>query len=285
MNNPAPVRMATDEWQTLGPLLTPSLGRLLHVLETPSVTLRHAFYEAGAEVGWHQHPIASLVYGVGGPCLERDGDGRECMKRRFSYHPAGYAHSLAYQAPTHVLVFELSPEIIERLPNESRRLPATLYNQLWHLFVSLSRNGSDQSAQTALERLVGQVIAYLELPLHPRMAALLESIHTDWDRPIEPARTAKIFGVSPQLVRRQFKRALGVNLPEYRRLIQLDYARALLWGSRARVAQVAAQTAFADQSHLCRVLRENTNVSPLELRRAAPCLAEAFEQWMIQPIE
>ena len=285
MNKPARAMSAPGEWQTLGPLLTPALGRLLHVMETPSATLRHAFYEAGAEVGWHEHRAASLVYGVGGPCLERDLDGGECVKRRFSYHPAGYAHSLVYEAPTHVLAIELPAEAAARLPSESRRLPATLYNQLWDLFVGLSRNGSDQAAQAALQALVGDVIAYLEAPLHPRMAALLENVHADWDRPIEPARTARIFGVSPQLIRRQFKRSLGVNLSEYRRLIQLDYARALLWGSRARVAEVAAQTAFADQSHLCRVLRENTNVSPLELRRAAPCLAEAFEQWMIQPIE
>jgi len=285
MNKPAPAMIGPGQWQTLGPLLTPALGRLLHVMETPSATLRHAFYEAGAEVGWHEHQAASLVYGVGGPCLERDADGGECVKRRFSYHPVGYAHSLAYQAPTHVLAIELADKVAEPLPSESRRLPATLYNQLWSLFVGLSRNGSDRAAQAGLQALVSDVIAYLEAPLHPRMAALLENVHADWDRPIEPARTAQIFGVSPQLIRRQFKRSLGVNLSEYRRLIQLDYARALLWGSRARVAEVAAQAAFADQSHLCRVLRENTNISPLELRRAAPCLAEAFEQWMIQPID
>jgi AraC-like DNA-binding protein len=54
----------------------------------------------------------------------------------------------------------------------------------------------------------------------------------------------------------------------------------LLWGSGAKVAEIAAQTAFSDQSHLCRVLKEHTQISPLELRRAAPCLAQALQQWI-----
>jgi len=47
--------MQAEAWGTLGSLLDPQPGRLLHVLETPSATLRHARYETGAEVGWHEH--------------------------------------------------------------------------------------------------------------------------------------------------------------------------------------------------------------------------------------
>src|SRR4051812_2559523 len=113
MNVPAHAIALRDEWHTLGPLLTPELGRLLHVMDAPGATLRHAFYEPGAEGGWHEHRAASLVYGVGGPCIERDVEGRECVKRRFSYHPVGYAHSLAYQASTHVLAIELPDKVAE----------------------------------------------------------------------------------------------------------------------------------------------------------------------------
>jgi AraC-like DNA-binding protein len=276
--------MQAEEWGTLGSLLNPAPGQLLDVLETPSAILRHAYYETGAEVGWHEHSAATLVYGVGGPCVERDSAGRECVKRRFSYHPVGYSHSLAYHAPTHVLAIELGTDIARRLPKQSRRLPATLYDRLWELFVRLSRTGADEWACDALDALVSEVVAFLSVELSPRLLAVLESLHTEWDRPLEPSRTARQFGVSPQLIRREFKRALGVTPSDYRRVIQLDYARGLLWGSRARVAEIAAQTAFSDQSHLCRVLKEHTQLSPLELRRAAPCLAKAFSEWQAQPI-
>jgi transcriptional regulator GlxA family with amidase domain len=128
-------------------------------------------------------------------------------------------------------------------------------------------------------------MTFLATDLSPRVTAVLESLHSEWDRPIEPSRTAAQFGVSPQLIRREFKRALGMSLSEYRRRIQLDYARGLLWGTRSRIAEVAAQTAFADQSHLCRVLKEHTRLSPLALRRVAPCLAEQLAAWQIYPID
>jgi len=276
--------MQAEAWGTLGSLLDPQPGRLLHVLETPSATLRHARYETGAEVGWHEHSTATLVYGIGGPCVERDLVGREGVKRRFSYHPVGYAHSLAYQAPTHVLAIELETSIASRLPSESRRLPATLYDRLWELFVRLSRNGADEWAYDALDMLVSEAVAFLSIDLSARVSAVLESLHDEWNRPLERRRTPAEFGVSPQLIRREFKRAFGVTASDYRRLIRLDYARGLLWASRSRVAEIAAETAFADQSHLCRVLKEHTQLSPLELRRAAPCLAKAFREWQLQPI-
>lgn len=286
MNAPARVqRSPLSDWGTLGPLETPTLGRLLHILEAPCATLRHAAYDNGAQVGWHEHRAASLVYGVGGPCIERDSEGREFVKRRFSYHPRGYAHRLSYLAPTHVLAFELSDGIAARLPPDTRRLPATLYNQLWDLFVGLSRDGSEQWAQASLAALVADVVDFLAKPMPERLSAVLEGLHDNWNHPPPLSQTAAKFGVSPQLIRREFKRFFGVNLSEYRRLIRLDYARGLLWGSRARVAQVAAQTAFADQSHLCRVLKENTHLSPLELRRAAPCLTEAYQRWTIHQID
>lgn len=280
-----PQHMQAEAWGTLGPQRKSARSLLVRVLEAPSATLRHAFYPAGAEVEWHEHGRATLVYGVGGPCIERDSDGGECVKRRFSYHPAGYAHSLDYRAPTHVLAIELAPEIAGRLPSESRRLPATLYDRLWDLFVGISRADSDQAAYEMLTRLVSDVIIFLEQGLPPRVSTVLESLHAEWDRPLEPSQTARRFGVSPQLIRREFKRALGVTLSEYRRLIQLDYARGLLWGTRSRISDVAAQTAFSDQSHLCRLLKEHTQLSPLELRQIAPCLAKQLRALEILPID
>jgi AraC-like DNA-binding protein len=277
--------MQAETWGTLGPRRSDAQSRLLRVLETPCATLRHAFYDAGAKVGWHEHETATLVYGVGGPCIERDSNGRECVKRRFSYHPPGYAHSLGYEAPTHVLAIELDAKISASLPLQSRRLPATLYDGLWELFVTIGRSASDRRSHEIIETLVSDVLTFLGDELPPRVIAVMESLHAEWNNPLEPAQTASQFGVSPQLIRREFKRALGTTLSDYRRLIQLDYARGLLWGTRSRISDVAAQTAFSDQSHLCRVLKEHTQLSPLELRQIAPCLVKQLRALEINPID
>lgn len=282
---PEPLRdIQADRWGTLGPLVDCNPGRLLHVLETPSATLRHAFYKSGAEVARHDHSVATFVYGVGGPCLERDSEGRECVKRRFTYHPVGFSHTLAYAGPTHVLAIELNAALASGLPSESRRLPATLYDRLWELFLRLSRGGADQWTSEALDALVAEGIAFLSIGMPARLSSVLEALHTDWERPLEATWSSMNLGVSPQLIRREFKRALGITPSDYRRIIQLDYARALLWGSQARVADIAAETAFSDQSHLCRVLKEHTKLSPRDLRRAAPCKAEAMAELRLPPI-
>jgi AraC-like DNA-binding protein len=277
--------MQAEAWGTLGSQQGAQRSRLLRVLEAPCAILRHAFYDTGAEVEWHEHETATLVYGVGGPCVECVAEGQGYVKRRFSYHPAGYSHRLTYQAPTHVLAIELSPAIAAGLPQQSRRLPATLYDPLWNIFVGISRTGYDRQGHEDLEAFVSDVVRFLEQDLPPRVSAVMESLHADWDRPLEPDRTARQFGVSPQLIRRDFKRALGITLSDYRRLIQLDYARGLLWGTRSRISDVAAQTAFSDQSHLCRVLKEHTQLSPLELRQIAPCLAKQLRALEINPID
>lgn len=277
--------MQAEAWGTLGLQEGTERSRLLRVLEAPSATLRHAFYETGTEVEWHEHETATLVYGVGGPCVESVADGQEYVKRRFSYHPAGYSHRLSYQGPTHVLAIELSPAIAAGLPLQSRRLPATLYDRLWDLFVGIGRTGPDDKGYETVEAFVADVVAFLDHALTPRVTAVMESLHADWDRPLEPDQTARLFGVSPQMIRRDFKRAFGITLSDYRRLIQLDYARGLLWGTRSRISDVAAQTAFSDQSHLCRVLKEHTQLSPLELRQVAPCLVKQLRALEINPID
>ena len=69
------------------------------------------------------------------------------------------------------------------------------------------RHGS--KGHEILQALVSDVVAFLERDLPPRVSAVMESLHAEWDRPLEPSQTAKQFGVSPQLIRREFKRALG----------------------------------------------------------------------------
>jgi transcriptional regulator GlxA family with amidase domain len=68
-----------------------------------------------------------------------------------------------------------------------------------------------------------------------------------------------------------FKRLMGVTLQQYGLLLRLDKARGLLWGTRMPLPDVAAETGFADQSHLTRSLATLSNQTPLRLRMTAPC--------------
>ena len=50
-----------------------------------------------------------------------------------------------------------------------------------------------------------------------------------------------------------------------------------LWGTDLPIADVAAETGFADQSHLTRVLAAHSAWTPLRLRSLAPCRKNVSE--------
>ena len=64
---------------------------------------------------------------------------------------------------------------------------------------------------------------------------------------------------------------MGVTLQRYAVIVRLDYARGLLWSTDRAIADIAADTGFADQSHLTRALTEHSAQTPLRLRWLAPC--------------
>ncbi len=262
-------------WGTLGEP-DPGAARLVHIVETPVAILRHAFYERGAIVPRHRHDCDSLVYGVGGPCREDNGT-EQVIKRRLTFHPRGYAHSLEFSAPTHVLAIEICPPRWDALGvRRSTPLPATLYDRVWRAMLRIADGQPTAAVADALADLLDGADAFLRQPRPDWLMAVIDHIHANW-REVPSARDlAKRFAVSPQHLCRAFKRHNGMTIQQYAVALRLDYARGLLWGTGMPISQVAAETGFADQSHLTRVLVSHSDKTPARLRRRAPCLGLSF---------
>jgi AraC family transcriptional regulator len=86
--------------------------------------------------------------------------------------------------------------------------------------------------------------------------------------PIALGDLAAVTGVSPSKLHRQFKRTVGLPLHQFVIQQRVKRARELLAGSKLSVAEIAYCTGFSDQSHLTRVLRQNTGLTPKAFRRA-----------------
>ena len=97
-----------------------------------------------------------------------------------------------------------------------------------------------------LDRLKGYVVAHL-------------------DQPIEVGALAKIAGRSPFHFTRMFARSVGMTPYRYVVHLRLQRAFELLRERRHGLADIAAATGFADQSHLSRWVRRVHGVSPTEL--------------------
>ena len=94
---------------------------------------------------------------------------------------------------------------------------------------------------------------------------LRDYVMANLDEPIEVAALAKIAGRSPFHFTRIFTRSVGVTPHRYIVHLRLRRAIELVRDGRSGLAEIAARTGFADQSHLSRWVRRVHGVSLTQL--------------------
>lgn len=94
------------------------------------------------------------------------------------------------------------------------------------------------------------------------LARLREYVVSHLERPIEVAALARLAGLSPFHFSRVFTRSVGVTPHRYVVQLRLQRAIELLREGRLSLADIAACTGFADQSHLLRWVRRVHGISP-----------------------
>jgi AraC-like DNA-binding protein len=165
----------------------------------------------------------------------------------------------------------------------SAPLPTAPAVDLEHrLLLAASRRGEDVHEFT--ERAILLAAATLEQADANRVAAgrpstlrarrrLVDAAHealaADADRSL-PELAADL-GVSAHHLSRSFRAAAGHTLARHRMRLRVRAALERLAGGERSLARLSADLGFADQSHLCRVVRSETGHTPAALRRALAC--------------
>jgi AraC-like DNA-binding protein len=147
------------------------------------------------------------------------------------------------------------------------------------LLLAAGRNGADPNELT--ERAITLVGEMLEKIDADRVAAGRPAtarghrLLVDGAREIlaaEPGRQlpdlARMLAISPHHLSRIFRAATGDTISRHRMRLRARAALEQLAGGEDSLARLAADTGFADQSHLCRVLRAETGHPPSALREA-----------------
>jgi AraC-like DNA-binding protein len=93
-----------------------------------------------------------------------------------------------------------------------------------------------------------------------------EALADDPDRSL--ADLARELAVSPHHLSRVFRAATGRTIARHRMRLRARIAMERLAGGQRDLARLAADLGFADQSHLCRVVRSETGATPSALRAA-----------------
>ena len=117
-----------------------------------------------------------------------------------------------------------------------------------------SKRGQEAQPPGGLARWqVNRVVEYVEEHLGEKIAA---------------QDLAELVNVSVGQMFRAFKVSVGVSPFHYIARRRIEFACALLMTTREPLAQVAVASGLCDQSHLCRLFRRLTGMSPAKWRRA-----------------
>lgn len=97
------------------------------------------------------------------------------------------------------------------------------------------------------------------------LASIRDFVNAKPDEIIEVGTLARIAGLSPFHFSRAFVRSVGISPHRYVMRLRLRRARELVREGRLSFAEIAVETGFADQSHLCRWVRRVHGVTMRQL--------------------
>jgi AraC-like DNA-binding protein len=103
-------------------------------------------------------------------------------------------------------------------------------------------------------------------------------LRDDFRRPLNVDGTAAAVAVSRTALTRRFKRAFGVSLGEYQRILRACEAIRLLRETQVCADAVARDVGYQSTKNLYAVLRSLTGFRPEEIRRSSPDAFATFSQ-------
>ncbi len=117
-------------------------------------------------------------------------------------------------------------------------------------------------------------LAYSQESLGSRCApnwaqALWRQLPRRYAAPLTVRKLAQEAGVHPVHLARTVRRHYGVSVTDRLRQLRVAAAAGMLSQADTALTSVATDCGFADQSHLCRVFKSYTSLTPLEFRRLA----------------
>jgi AraC family transcriptional regulator len=101
-----------------------------------------------------------------------------------------------------------------------------------------------------------------------RLAQVVEFIDAHLSDDLSLRLIADVAGMSPSYFLTLFKRSTGLAPHQYLVEQRIEKARALLVQTKLPIADIATRVGFADQSHLTRLMRRHTGLTPGLVRRA-----------------
>jgi len=228
----------------------------------------------------HARPYLSIL--VRGSYTENYGPKAcECLPGHAIFHASGEVHSDQFSDEGGELVnLEILPDFEAHLRDDGVRTDIRAIVNHPHcteLALKLRRELSwaDSFSGLVIEGIGMELTAFvlrarLEQPKPEKdwIESVDAALRKQYTAPPSLAELAAMVHVHPVHVARTFRKRRHCSVGEYVRILRLEAACRQLRHTELPIAEIAANSGFADQSHLSRTLKRYMGVSPTSLRAA-----------------
>lgn len=223
----------------------------------------------------HEDAYVSIVL-RGSYCEKCESASWECQSGDVVFHGPGERHSdVFHECGAHVLNFEILPTFLTRVRqcgiDTERRLTVKnphciqLGLRLAQELTSADPVGS-LAAEGILIELIAEIFRKREAKNSDWLERIRKTLDDDYCQPAGLFELAQEAQVHPAHLARAFRHRFGCSIGDYVRKLRVEAARQELQNSNAPIVDIAARTGFSDQSHLCRMIKKYTGMSPRDLR-------------------
>lgn len=252
-------------------------GRIQNRYQCEGLLLSEVRHEQARKLPEHSHQSAFLSTLLGGAYRER-GQGKEIEVSRFStvYHHPGMSHQDEVgRTGGWFFIVEIDKNWFDECsPIKARDAGALVVEgpPLALQLFSSYKNGtlSPFEAETMVLELLGAAgpqEKWRDRAAPQWLRRAVETLHDDPAFPHTVRSLAKSVGVHPVHLARVFRSRYGYSINHYLQGLRLEIALRRLESEEAKIADVAFDAGFSDQSHLCRVLKHWTGETPAHLRK------------------
>jgi AraC family transcriptional regulator len=255
-------------------------GKVLATRKVGDFLLNETVYFPQEKVPRHSHEDGYF-------CLVRRGSYTEAYGRRrrscgpftFAFHPPGEVHSEMFDdREVRSFNIEITRAWLGRMGEYSLNLNGSaefrggpgpaLALKLYREFLS-----TDSASRLAIEGLILEIVAQasrqekrLQTKKPTWLSRVREILHERFAEGLSLSDIARLVDVHPVHMATAFKRHFHSTIGEYIRHLRIEYACRELGQSSKSLAEIAASSGFADQSHLSRVLKSRLGMTPAECR-------------------
>ena len=244
----------------------------LHIVES--------VYEPHQSVPWHAHQWPYFTFVLrGGYTEDCQGKTWEIAEGDVVLHEAGEAHAnRMHDADTYLLNLEFTQCWLDRLDACGARLDSRftasggnflqlgdrLHRELW---------SDDRISALCIEGLALQLIAEVaQCKIRPGgrgrwLQKAIDYLRANFKESPTLQEVAKAAGVHPVHLAHEFRRKQGLTVGGYIRKLRVDLACQELVRSNQPIVDIAVKAGFSDHSHMTRVFRRETGLTPTEFRK------------------